>query len=405
MRAKTALAKRLGAVSPRAVDVTFAVSITIVSLLLGRETHPAGWRDFDALGFVLTCAINLPNVVRRRAPMSVLVCCCLFWTWYIAAGYWPVINSAGAMLALYTVASRRPPRFTLLGATLVGAVWVYGYFAAQGGSLVSVVVQAVVFCGIVWRFGEIERQLVRRNEQLAQLTADLHREQLDRARRAVTEERLRLARELHDVVAHHMSVVSVQAGLGRYVFATDPPTAHAALDTIARTSAEALEEMRRLLTVLRVGPPDGSGPAHDPAPGLDRLGELVDRVGAAGVPVEVLVVGDPQPLAPGVQLCLYRVVQESLTNVLKHAGPARVTVTLEYRTGDVTVRITDDGAGVSQKTDGATSHGLIGMRERVRLYAGTLSAGPRPEGGFEVLVTVPTARTVPHDPNIGDFQH
>jgi signal transduction histidine kinase len=393
-------------VSPGVVDVTLAVSITIVSLLLSRETQPAGWRDFDVLGLVLTCAISLPNVARRRAPMSVLVCCCLFWVWYIAAGYWPVINSAGAMLALYSVASRRPPRTMLVGATLVAGVWVYAYFAAQRGSLLSVVVQAVVFCGIVWRFGEAERQLVRRNQQLAGLTAELRREQLDRARRAVTEERLRLARELHDVVAHHMSVVSVQAGLARYVFATDPPTSHAALETIARTSAEALEEMRRLLTVLRVGPgdpTDGSHPAHDPAPGLDRLGELVDRVAAAGVPVEVLVVGEPQPLAPGVQLCLYRVVQESLTNVVKHAAPARVTVTLEYRPDEVTARITDDGAGASQAAGRSAGHGLVGMRERVRLYAGTLSAGPRPEGGFEVLVTVPIP-AVPNDPYIEDLQ-
>jgi signal transduction histidine kinase len=270
---------------------------------------------------------------------------------------------------------------------------VYGYFATQRGSLLSVVVQAVVFCGIVWRFGEAERQLVRRNQQLAGLTAQLHREQLDRAQRAVTEERLRLARELHDVVAHHMSVVSVQAGLARYVFASDPPTSHAALETIARTSAEALEEMRRLLAVLRVGPSDptdDSGPAHDPAPGLDQLGELVDRVSAAGVPIEFLVVGNPQPLVPGVQLCLYRVVQESLTNVLKHAGKARVTVTMDYQPGVVTARIIDDGAGAGRTADGAAGHGLVGMRERVRLYAGTLSAGPRREGGFEVLAVVPT---------------
>jgi signal transduction histidine kinase len=376
------------------------VSLTIVSLLVGHETPPPEWNDFDASGVALSCAVSLPLVARRRAPMTVLVTCCLFWTWYTAAGYWPVVNSAPAMLALYTVASRRPPRITLIGAVLTAAVWVYGYFAAQGGSLPSVVVQALVFSGILWRFGETERQFVLRNQQLAELTEELRREQLDRAQRAVTEERLRLARELHDVVAHHMSVVSVQAGLARYVFVADPPTARAALETVVRTSAEALEEMRRLLAVLRVGPYDaagGSGPAHDPAPGVDRIGELAARVGVVGVPVEVVVVGEPQPLAPGVQLCLYRVVQESLTNVLKHAGQSTVTVTLEYRPGEVAVRITDDGAGTGRKPGGAAGHGLVGMRERVRLYAGTLSAGPRPDGGFEVLVTIPT-RSAPEDP-------
>jgi signal transduction histidine kinase len=234
------------------------------------------------------------------------------------------------------------------------------------------------------------------------LTAALRQEQLARARRAVDEERLRIARELHDVVAHHMSVVSVQAGLARYVFAADPSTARTAVETIADTAQEALEEMRRLVALLRVAP-GRTGPSGDapdmPAPSLGALTDLIERVRAAGVDVDLDVTGTPRALSSGLDLCAFRVIQESLTNVLKHAPDAHALVRLEYDVDQLVVQVTNDGptAVIGQDHDadenggsaGPTGHGLIGMRERARLYGGSLRTGPLAAGGFEVTLTLP----------------
>jgi signal transduction histidine kinase len=276
------------------------------------------------------------------------------------------------------------------GAALTAAVTFYSGWQALTLSLSVEIAQPLFVVGIAWLFGNGARTLAERNGQLAVLTAQLHREQQDRARRAVTEERVRIARELHDVVAHHMSVISVQVGLAEYVFASDPPTARTALSAIAEAGREAQEEMRHLLAALRIEPDESEDRA--PAPGLGRFNELVDRVRASGLPVGVVVIGEPRQLPPHLDLCVYRIIQESLTNVLKHAGPARATVTLEYRPGQINARIADDGQGSPPADGEAGGHGLIGMRERVRLYGGTISAGPRPQGGFEVTLSLPTTR-------------
>jgi signal transduction histidine kinase len=182
-----------------------------------------------------------------------------------------------------------------------------------------------------------------------------------------------------------------------FVFTSDPDTAHSALSTIADTSREGLEELRRMLAVLRTGPEeparDDTALSYSPMPGLDRLGDMAERVRAAGVPVELDITGEPRPLPPGVELCAYRIIQEALTNVLKHASPAHATVLVEYRPHYLTVSVTDDGR---RRSDPATiapasGHGLIGMRERARLYGGTVNIGPRAEGGFGVRLTLPTS--------------
>jgi signal transduction histidine kinase len=320
--------------------------------------------------------------------MLVLVWCCAFWALYISAGYWPAMNGLGSMLALYTAAARRPPPITLVGPVLVGCVWVYGELASGIGSLWSVTAQAILFPAVVWKFGDNARKLADRNARLATLTTQLRLEQAERARRAVIEERTRIAMELHDVVAHHLSVVSVQAGLAGYVFASDQDTARSALDVIAGTSREAQGELRRLLQVLRSDIHHGERYEDRHAASLARLDDLVARVRAAGVPVDVAVVGEPRPLPPGTDLCAYRVIQESLTNVIKHAGPATVTITLGYGPADLTVTVVDDGRGPGAHT--TPGHGLIGMRERAQLYSGTLTTGSPPERGFAVTLTLPT---------------
>ncbi|GGN82941.1 ATPase [Streptomyces albiflavescens] len=380
---------RLWPPRPFAVDTLIALAMVCVAVLLGQESVTQGWPELDGPAYALVVCAHLPVAFRGRAPLVVFGAVQAASVVYITAGYWPVVCTFGPMLALYTVASVRQARTTALCAGLLVAVWVYAGFVSESDAMASVVAQALLFSAVLWRFG----YLARRSAELAR---ELRAEQAERARREVAEERGRMARELHDVVAHHMSVISVQAGLARFVFDSDPATARGALGTIADTSAEALDELRRMLQVLREEDlRDTDGTPAAPMPGLARLGDLVERVRAGGVPVELRVEGTPRPLAPGVELCAYRVVQEALTNILKHARHARATVELHYRAHHVTVGVTDDGEGViPDRVPAGGGHGLIGMRERAKLYGGTISIGPRSEGGFAVRLTLPTsART------------
>ncbi|MZF86383.1 sensor histidine kinase [Streptomyces sp. SID5643] len=369
-------------IRPLAVDALIAAALTGVAVLLGPEAARQGQNPLDATAYALVVVVHLPLVLRGRAP--VVVCCIVhaFWLGYITAGYWAVVCSFGPMLAVYTVASLCPVLISVPCAALMGGVWVYAGAVSHTDSWPSVVAQAVVYPAVLWRFGVVTRRS-------ADLARQLRREQAERARREVAEERGRIARELHDVVAHHMSVISVQTGLARFVFDTDRPTARTALDTIDATGKGALEELRRMLMVLRAV--DDGAPAG-PMPGLARLDEMVERVRAGGVPVSLSAEGTPRPLAPGVDLCVYRVVQEALTNVLKHAPGARAEVRLTYEPHQVTVSVMDDGQGVIPdrvRTDGG--HGLLGMRERAKLYGGQISIGPQEQGGFAVRLILPTS--------------
>jgi len=221
-------------------------------------------------------------------------------------------------------------------------------------------------------------------QQLQERTAAAERERDEEAKRAVADERLRIAQELHDVVAHSMGVIAVQAGVGAHVIDKNPGEAKKSLEAIAATSRSTLTEIRRLLGVLRA---DEHG-AYQPAPGLSDLGRLVDDLGGAGLPVTLKIDGARDDVPPGVDLTAYRIVQEALTNVLKHAGPARATVEIDYVPGAIHLAIADNGRGVNgRSSDGG--HGLMGMRERVGVYGGTLSAGPAPGGGFRVNAELP----------------
>ncbi|UWZ49889.1 sensor histidine kinase [Dactylosporangium matsuzakiense] len=204
--------------------------------------------------------------------------------------------------------------------------------------------------------------------------------------KAVAEERRRIARELHDVVAHHVSVMGVLATGSRRMLGRDPAAADEALATIEETGRTALREMRRLLSVLRTA----TEPAGElaPQPGLGGIEGLVEQIREAGLPASLHVSGEPGILDPGVSLTLYRIVQEALTNALKHAGAATVEVRLQFTPADVTVEICDTGRGPQLGT-AAVGHGLLGMRERVMLYGGTLRTGPRPGGGYRVHARIP----------------
>jgi signal transduction histidine kinase len=227
-------------------------------------------------------------------------------------------------------------------------------------------------------------------EQLELRAAEKERERIEAARRAVGEERLRIARELHDVVAHAMSVVAVQSGVGAHVIDSRPEEAKRILETISHTSRDSLDEMRRLLGVLRADPASADAAEElAPAPGLGGLDELVTRVAEAGVPVEADVQGERTAIPLGVDLAAYRIVQEALTNVLKHAGRAEASVLVRYEPDAVHIEVVDDGRGAgSAVAANGSGQGLVGMRERAALYGGELEAGPRLGGGYRVAATL-----------------
>jgi signal transduction histidine kinase len=241
-----------------------------------------------------------------------------------------------------------------------------------------------LFLGAPWVAGRAIRLRRAREAQLEERTTLLEREREEKARAAVAEERQRIARELHDVVAHAISVIVIQARGGRRLLAADPGQARAAFDTIERSGAEALAEMRRLLELLRASE---DTVAFAPQPGVAQIEGLAEQMRDSGLPVEVTVVGSARPLPPGLDLSAYRIVQEALTNTLKHAGPAHARVLVRYADDCLELEVVDDGA--PQANGGGTGHGLVGMRERVAVYGGELHAGRRPEGGFALRARLP----------------
>jgi signal transduction histidine kinase len=248
-----------------------------------------------------------------------------------------------------------------------------------------------VFVAIVlfapWLLGlELHRRAFRVRE-LVEQAETLGQQAEQRARRAVEEERARIGRELHDVVAHAMSVIVVQAGAERHVLPPEQESTRAVLETIERTGRQALGEMRRLVGMMRSA---DNLLALAPQPSVTYLLELCDQVRAAGLPVHLEITGDPVQLPPGVDVSAYRIVQEALTNALKHAGPARALVRVSYLPHDLDIEIIDDGRGALSKAP-AEGHGLAGMRERVALYGGDLRAGNQASGGYAIHVRLPLA--------------
>jgi signal transduction histidine kinase len=344
-----------------------------------------------ALGYALVLLHTLPLVARRRFPGAVLAICVASGLAFAALFMPPSFLGPAMPVAVYSVAAYGRRWVSLAGLVVaelgLAAVWFTPAMLERSTFLLFMGILAVA-----WVLGHFvgDRQVYA--ARLEERTIELEQAREELARRAVTEERLRLARELHDVVAHAMSVIAVQSGVGAHVANTQPKEAAKALAAIEATSRGALEELRRLLGVLR----------HDnhvqasltPVPGLATLDSLLAEVGKAGLAVRLRVEGTPLQLPAGVDLSAYRIVQEALTNVVKHAGSARAQVTIGYRDQEVTVEVIDDGRGVVTPVGdgrGGTGHGLIGMRERVAAFGGDLEVGPCPGGGFRVAARLPLA--------------
>ncbi|WP_444545952.1 sensor histidine kinase [Streptomyces melanogenes] len=273
-------------------DIALAAAIAASACVTGHEYHPAGWAPFDGRAYLLSCLVALPLVWRRAAPMSALAATCAAYSLYLALGYQPTVNWWAPMIALVSLTARRSLRMAAVGAVLTcGAVLHSGL--AGHLSLVMAAGQALLISLVAVFLGRTQRLFTERNHELRRLTEQLKREQQERARRAVVDERMRIARELHDVVAHHMSVITVQAGLAGYVFSSEPDTARAALDNLAGAGREALADLRRLLSVLRVDvdEDDIPDPEETTASALSRLDDLAARVRATGVDVAIRTEG------------------------------------------------------------------------------------------------------------------
>jgi signal transduction histidine kinase len=366
---------RVRRVSPQVWDTLLALGVLLgAAITYGAGSAPAS--GAFAAQVLLIVAACLPLAFRHRWPLGVLVLT------GAATALFPVVSSGtptelALIVASYSAASLLDRReVTRLALPIASACALVAQIAEQRhGNWVEVLVGLSVAVLLPMLFGRIVY-----NRRL--------RIRLDRERAAsdaVAEERARIARELHDVVAHAIGVMVVQAGAARTVIDRDPPAAKTAMAEVEATGRTGLAEMRRLIGVLTA---DGAAGELAPQPGLAQLDELVRTVRSAGLPVEVLREGQARPLPAGVDVNAYRVIQEALTNALKHAGTAHASVRLGYRDDALDIEVADDGRGPLSTGDGS-GHGLVGMRERVGVFGGTLETGARPGGGFVVHATLP----------------
>jgi signal transduction histidine kinase len=349
----------------------------------------------DALNAAIVAVMVASLVLRRKAPLSVLAGIIAGEIALSSLGYAPSPADVIAFLiAVYSVAAHRPLARSAIGgvaAVIAFTALIFSY--PVDVNLVEYVTNMALLVGVWW----LGRGLRLRRAYLAELedrAQRLERVREGDARTARVEERARIARELHDVVAHHVSVMTVQAGAARRTLNRDPDRAREAMSTIEGLGRTALSEMRRIVGVLRTErDPEHTGRELAPQPGLHDIGGLIDRVRETGLMVQLWIEGEPRTLSPGVDLAVYRLVQEALTNTLKHAGPqARAWVRIHYAGQGVNVEIEDDGRGAAAGLPGngdGSGHGLVGMRERVALYGGELRIGPRSGGGFEVRARFP----------------
>ncbi len=375
-----------GRLSPVAVDAALAVVLAVLALTTyGEFLADAVPAELSAGSTLLVLAQTLPLALRRVRPDVVMTVVGVSGVAMPALGYESSPFAIfGILVAVYTMAAQGRRIDSLLVAAFTVVALVIVHFTA-GLDLASSATNFLAF-GVVWMTGETVRARRAYAAELEERAAYLEADREQRARRAVADERARIARELHDVVAHEVSVIVVQAGAARRVLAEQPAEAEAALVAIEKSGRDALDEMRRLLGVLRR---EGDPAERAPQPGLGRLDGLVAQMADAGLGVEVSIEGEPPPLPPGLDLSAYRIVQEALTNCLKHAGPdARARVRLRFGAEALAIEVADDGRGAAVPGVGG-GLGLAGMRERAAMFGGDVQAGPRPGGGYLVAARLP----------------
>ena len=383
---------------PMVQDALMAGALTATSLV-GFVAHlnvdiPEGggelpYRRLDILAIILVLLQTLPLVWRRKAPVIVLTVTTVAMFLFFLLDYLPSFASLAFLVAVYTVAAYRPRRISITAGLASGAaVLIILAIGAEPLEPDAVIAECLIV-GAAWSLGHGLRLRRGEVESLEDRASRLEHERGEWVRDAVGQERRVIARELHDVVAHNVSVIVAQSGAARRIFDDAPEEARATLGAIEQTGRAALVEMRRLTGFLRTES-DGSA-MRTPQPGLEDLGTLVSQVGDAGLPVDLRIEGTPRALPAGLDLSAFRIVQEALTNVLKHAGPARATVLVRFTDASLELSVIDDGTGSGERRTSSPKprYGQLGMQERVALFGGHLDIGPGREGGYAVNVSLP----------------
>ena len=370
-----------------------AVVMVLVALMIfeaSARTRLPSQHPYDLASFVLIAGMTLPYLGHRRLPMTMLVIELAAVLGYAFLHYtaFPGLNAFAMLFGIALHSDRRRSLIAFVATLTVMMV----ALAAQPDNVTSISdwISNVLCTIVAWLLGDNWRLRRGRWVSLRERNAFLEREQAEKTQKILVAERLRIARELHDSVAHSMSVIAVQAGMGHHVIDTQPAQSKRALAAIEATSRDALIEMRRLLGVLRQEGEETA--ALLPAPGIGDLPALLTQAHSAGVEVEVVQRGKPRELPASIDLSAYRIVQEALTNTIRHGGQ-HANVLLEFSDGQLTIEVTDSGlaaeaAGAAAAAPGS-GHGLIGMRERVAVFGGRLTAGPNPNGGYGVHATLP----------------
>jgi signal transduction histidine kinase len=390
------LLARLAGDHPVVADRLLTGAVTLVALgqRLGIPADGSTRVQSTALEVVFALAGSLPIAWRRRFPLQVLAATELVVLAELVLGLDRVGLAGGVgpgvIVAMYTVATSCPWQVSAPAATVVlvvntAAILAVPRFTDADAVGLADPISAVLLLGGSWLAGDNVRTRRAYTAELEERALRLERDREARAVRAVAEERARISRELHDVVAHHVSVIAVQAGAAAEEATTDP--SREAFGVIQETSRQVLAELRSMLDVLRA---DGQGQGLTPQPSLRDVDQLVAQSRTAGLPVELVVTGAPRQLPAMVDLAAYRILQEALTNTRTHAGAAHARVELRYAEDALGLEVTDDGRGPSGRPgNGGGGRGLIGMRERVALVGGSLEVGPRPGGGFRVAAMLP----------------
>jgi signal transduction histidine kinase len=390
----TRVIDRARRVNPHAVDALLALIFTgaalwTVAARVGNQEDR--FRGDDALGIVLLLLQTLPIAWRRVAPLGALTVSVAAISLHIAIGYQGVpVGTFAALIIVYSAASLTDTLRSIIAA-VVTAVGIVVYFTTDRSdpSTAAALTTGATYAAS-WGLGVYARSRRQYTGLVEERASLMEREREVRAREAVADERARIARELHDMVGHALNVIVIQSGGAQRVFDSRPDVARSSLASIESTGRQALTDMEHMLEMLR--PNEPADAALSPHPSLSHIESLVASVTDAGLPVEVKVEGTPVALSTSVDLSAYRIIQEALTNALKHAGRAHAGVNIRYENDCLEIEIVDDGQGalidgaVEQRTGG---RGLIGMKERVGLFGGELDAGPRPEGGFRVHARIP----------------
>ncbi|MET0911282.1 MAG: histidine kinase [Ilumatobacteraceae bacterium] len=379
--------------------VVFSAFVLVVTQRIANESG----EPYDALAMVLIVICGASIVIRRRSPELALAISVAALAVYTLREYAGGPVYLAPLVPLYTLASLRERRALVVpvGSALLVLLGV-GLATPDRGTNLWYHVAFTSWTAAALFLGDGARNRRAYLEQLEQRARDLEESREEETRRRLAEERLRIARDLHDVIAHGIATINMQSGVAAHLFERHPEQVLPALQAIKQVSKETLAELRLTLHVLRqdgertddpmAGQDERAGAAPlAPTPGLDRVGGLVEMTRRAGLPVELRLGDGILDLPPSVDVAAYRIVQESLANVMRHADASRVEVSVQRSVGQIDIEIADDGLGAAASDDGPPGHGIVGMRERAEMVGGRLEAGPRLGGGFRVHASLPVA--------------